>query len=167
MIKYIMIYVTKSPKETQELAGFLLGKFSKIISKKALVVALEGELGAGKTTLVQGLAKALKIKAKIKSPTFTLIKNYPITNYELRIRKVIRNPQSAIRKFNNLYHLDCYRLRDHKDLEILCSKEILNDPRNIVLIEWSDRVKKILPKKHIKIHIDHIDKNVRKIEVKS
>ena len=140
---------------------------------------MEGELGAGKTTFVQGLAKALRIKAKIKSPTFTLIKNYPITNYALRIKeaKKIRNSsfdklrtlslsngQFVIR--NNLYHLDCYRLRDHKDLEMLGLKEILNDSGNIVLIEWSDRVKKILPKNHIKIHIDHIDKNVRKITVR-
>ena len=142
-----MIYQTKSPKETQSLAGFLLGKIHK--HKGALVIALEGELGAGKTTFVQGLAKDLKIKAKIKSPTFTLMKSYKL--------KVI--------SYKLLYHLDCYRLRNHKDLSILGIKDILTNQENIVLIEWSDRVKKILPKNHIKIHIDHISKNERKITI--
>ena len=146
MLKFSMIYRTKSPKETQQLAGFLLEKFLKIKSNNALVVALEGELGAGKTTFVQGLAKALRIKAKVKSPTFNLMKHYKI-------------------KDKTLYHLDCYRLRDHKDLSILGIKDILSDSKNFVLIEWSERVKKILPKNHIKIHIDHIDKNIRKITV--
>jgi len=152
MIKYIMIYVTKSPKETQKLAGFLFGKINK--NKKTIVIALEGELGAGKTTFVQGLARFLKIKAKIKSPTFVLIKKYKIPGaYYL-------TPNTY------LYHLDCYRLHDHKDLAILGIKDILTNPDNIVLIEWSDRVKKILPKNHTKIHIDHIDKNTRKLTVK-
>lgn len=148
-----MIYLSKSPKDTEKLAGFFVKKYFKInlsaSGKKALVVALEGELGAGKTVFVKGVARALGIKAKIKSPTFTLIKKYPIPNKP--------KPKSY------LYHLDCYRLKDHHDLAVLGIKEILNDPKNLVLIEWSDRVKKILPKKHIKIHIDHIDKNTRKI----
>lgn len=160
-----MKYVTQSPKQTQILAGFLFAKILKKSHKNALVIALEGELGAGKTTFVQGLAKFLEIKEKIKSPTFNLIKYYSITDYGLRIKKSekIRNSQFAIRK---LYHIDCYRLRDHKDLLVLGIKDILGNSDNIILIEWADRVKKILPKKHIKIHIDHIDKNTRKIEVK-
>ena len=147
-----MIYLSKNYKETQKLAGSLVEKVaSSNNSKKALVIALEGELGAGKTTFVQGLAKALKIKAKVKSPTFVLIKKYKVR---------------ASKEFQYLYHLDCYRLRDHHDLETLGIKAILNNPDNLVLIEWSDRVKKILPKKHIKIHIDHISDKERKITIK-
>lgn len=149
-----MLYLSKSSKETENLAIFLLNKVLKlnpaITSKEALVVALEGELGAGKTVFVKGAAKALGIKGKIKSPTFTLIKKHPIF---------------LSKCFKFLYHLDCYRLRDHRDLAILGIGEILNDPQNLILIEWSDRVKKILPKKHIKIHIDHIGKATRKISV--
>lgn len=168
-----MVYLSKGPKETEKLAGFLLAPHLKTESKniargsqflsaglksnrkKALVIALEGELGAGKTVFVRGVTKALKIKAKIKSPTFTLAKKYklPVTNYQLPI--------------TSLYHFDCYRLRDHRDLKILGIQEILNNPENLVLVEWSDRVKKILPKNHIKIHIDHIDKNTRKIKITS
>ena len=169
-----MIYVTKSPKETQQLAGFLFtprlttddknnAKGNRLLSvglenrKKSLVIALEGELGAGKTVFAQGLAQALGIKAKIKSPTFTLMKKYSISSS--------RNFKFKILNYKFLYHLDCYRLRDHKDLSTLGIEDILANTENIVLIEWSDRVKKILPKKHIKIHIDHISKNERKITV--
>lgn len=151
-----MIKITINPKETEKLAGFLLEKFIEKNRKQALVIALEGELGAGKTVFVKGLAKALRIRSKIKSPTFTLIKSYglPRTSYELH---------GTSYKF--LYHLDCYRLRDHNDLESLGIKEILNNPDNIVVIEWSDRVKKALPEKYIKIHIDHISDTQRKLNI--
>lgn len=147
MVKFIMIYVTKSPKETEKLAGFFVKKYIKNDRIKAIVIALEGELGAGKTVFVKGVARALKINTKIKSPTFNLMKHYKLS-------------------YGILYHLDCYRLKDYRDLKILGIKEILKDSKNIILIEWSDRVKEILPKNHIKIHIDHIDKTTRKLIIK-
>ena len=155
-----MIYHSKSEKETQKIASNLALKLIK--SKIPVVITLEGELGAGKTTFVKGFAKALGIKAKIKSPTFVLMKYYPIMHYALRIKKTIRNPQSVIRK---LYHLDCYRVRDHKDLATLDLKSLFKSPDNIILIEWPERVSKILPKKLIKVHIDHISKSERKINI--
>jgi len=138
-----MIYVSKSVKDTQKTAANLIKKLKNLKVTGARVVALEGELGAGKTVFVKGLAKALKIKKEIKSPTFTIMKRY-----------------------GNLYHLDCYRLKNEKDLAVLGIEEIFKDPKNIVLIEWSDRVKKILPKKHIEVHIDHISAKDRKISIK-
>ena len=172
-----MIVITNSPKETRDLAGFLftphlnseinkmpedsrylsagLKKFTKVDSKSALIIALEGELGAGKTTFVKGLAKSLGGKSKIKSPTFVLIKKYPITK------------NNRFKKIKYLYHIDCYRLRDYRDLEALDIRNVFKDPQNMVLIEWSDRVNKILPKKYIKIHIDHVDENTRKIRIYS
>ena len=147
-----MEFRTKNSSETKNLSRFLLKKIARIKATKALVVALEGELGAGKTTFVQGLAKEFGIKNRIKSPTFNLMKRYFITRSDL--------------DFENFYHIDCYRLKDYKDLEILGIREILEDSRNIILIEWADRVKEILPKKCVKIHIDHIGKNERKISIK-
>lgn len=144
--------VTKGPKETQKLGHFLFKKISLSGRKNALVFSLEGELGAGKTTLVQGLAKILGIKSKVKSPTFTLMKKYLIP--------------SKLKPKRYLYHLDCYRLRDHRDLLAFGIKDILKDKDNVILIEWPEKIKKILPKKHIKIRIDHLDKNTRKISIK-
>ena len=146
-----MTHYSKSEKETQKIAGVLALKVIKY--KRPVVIALEGELGAGKTTFVKGFAKALGIKAKIKSPTFVLMKQYPILskNYNLKPK--------------TLFHLDCYRVRDHRDLATLDLKSLFESPDNIVLIEWSERVSKILPKKLIKVHIDHMDKNMRKIKI--
>lgn len=144
-------HLTKGPKETQKLGHFLFKKISLAGRKNALVIALEGELGAGKTTLVQGLAKILGIKSKIKSPTFTLMKKYKIPR---------------LQNSRYLYHLDCYRLKNHKDLLLFGIKDILKDKENVILIEWPERINKILPQKHIKISLEHIDKNTRKITIK-
>ena len=157
-----MIYKTKSPKETQKIASLLAEKIKKTANttRGALVVAMEGELGAGKTVFTQGFAKALKIKAKIKSPTFVLMKHYPIPDSGLRIKKTISNQQLTI---SNFYHLDCYRLKNYKDLLPLGVKEILKEPANIILVECAERVKPILPRNCIKVHIDHIGSKERKI----
>lgn len=142
-----MITKSKSPTETQEIAKKVAKRVAvKHGVKQAVVLALEGELGAGKTVFTQGFAKALGIKQKITSPTFVLMKPYKI-------------------KDHMLYHIDAYRLKDHRDLEALGVKELIKDPQNILLIEWSDRVSQILPKKHIKIHIDHLDQHTRKISI--
>ncbi len=146
-----MKHFTKGPKETQKLGYFLLNRIGLRRRRNAIVVSLSGDLGAGKTVLVRGLARILGIKSKIKSPTFTLMKKYKI-------------PRSKNSKF--LYHLDCYRLKNHKDLLVLGIDDILKDKENIVMIEWPERVKKILPKKHIKVSIDHVNENTRKISIK-
>ena len=145
--------ITKSPKETEKLGHFLLNKMSLHSQKNGLVILLSGELGAGKTLLVKGLARLLGIKTKVKSPTFTLMKKYKIA------------PGSKLKSKRYLYHLDCYRLRNHKDLLVHGIKDILKDKDNVVDIEWPERIKKILPKKHIKVQIDHVAKNQRKISI--
>ncbi|MBI2676767.1 MAG: tRNA (adenosine(37)-N6)-threonylcarbamoyltransferase complex ATPase subunit type 1 TsaE [Candidatus Yanofskybacteria bacterium] len=148
-----MKFLSKSPKETQKAAGVLAKKITrKTLQKRtALVLGLEGELGAGKTTFVKGFAKGLGLKNKISSPTFVLIKSYNL----------------KLTTYNNLFHIDAYRLKDHEDLIRLGIKEIFSNPKNLILIEWSDRVRKILPKNYLRIHIDHIDENERKIVIEN
>ena len=150
-----MTYNSNSPKQTQKIAASLAKKMLSTrvpLKRGSFVIALEGELGAGKTVFVQGFAKAMGIKSKIKSPTFNLMKHYKITKSN---------------HFKMLYHIDCYRLKDYKDLLLLGIKNILNSQDNIILIEWAERVKPILPKKHVKIHIDHVNSEARKIEIGS
>ncbi len=145
-----MIFKTKSAKETQKTAANLAQKtVNSKPFKHAHVFALEGELGAGKTTFVQGFAKALKIKQKITSPTFVLMRQHKL----------------EIGNWKLLIHVDAFRLRDWRDLVSLGIKDILADPENIILIEWAERVRPILPKKHTKIHIDHLDKTTRQISI--
>ena len=150
-----MEFVSKSEQETQKLAQIFAKEIVKnpLNKKKAIVIGLEGELGAGKTVFVKGFAKGLGIKDKITSPTFVLMKVY---NF--------KNKHSSEPRF--LFHFDCYRLKDYHDMVLLGAREFLADPRNIILVEWSDRVQKILPVRYIQVHIDHIDKKTRKVTVK-
>lgn len=140
-----MIFNSNSEKETHKIAGDLASRVVKL--QGPIIIALEGELGAGKTTFAKGFAKALGIKTKIKSPTFVLMKKYLIHNTRY------------------LIHIDCYRVRDHRDLATLDLGSLFKSPDNIILIEWPERIKKILPKKLIKVHIDHVDKNKRKVSI--
>ncbi|MEK7537023.1 MAG: tRNA (adenosine(37)-N6)-threonylcarbamoyltransferase complex ATPase subunit type 1 TsaE [Patescibacteria group bacterium] len=149
--------VTKSAKETKQIAAKLAGRLIKKRNRGALVVALEGELGAGKTTFIKGFSKALGIREKILSPTFVLIHKHKIINNKKRIKN---------KEFKNLYHIDCYRLKSGKDLLKLGIKEIFANPENIVLIEWADRAKKIVPKNAIWIYFSHLEKNTRRITIK-
>lgn len=149
-----MIKISKSPIATQKIAWDLAKKIRQLADSKppdkAIVIGLEGELGAGKTTFVKGFAKTLGIKEKITSPTFVIMKRYELRDMSYKF----------------LYHIDVYRLKDEKELIKLGIEEIFSDPQGIVLIEWADRVKKILPKNYISIHMDHISEKERKISIK-
>ena len=154
---------TNSSGQTKKIAGLLASVIAsrrRSNLKNALVLALSGDLGSGKTTFVQGFLRAAGIRKKITSPTFVLIKNYPITNYQLP-------------NYQNIHHIDCYRIKKPKELSGLGLKEILNNPENIVLIEWPGIIKKILPacagrpKDSIWIKFEHGEKaNKRVLEFK-
>ena len=142
---------TNSAKETQELGKVLAKEILKQdLNKTVMVLALRGDLGGGKTTFLQGFAKGLGVKKKILSPTFVIMKRFKIN----------------IKHFKNFYHIDYYRIKNEKDILELGLKEIISDPKNIVAIEWSERIKKILPKSTIIIKFDFIDKNKREIVFK-
>lgn len=96
---------------------------------QALIVALSGEFGAGKTTFVQGMAEALGVKEKVTSPTFVIEKAYELEH----------------QAFSRLIHIDAYRLKGSHELEVLGWKEIVRDPGNLILIEWPERVAACIP----------------------
>ncbi len=154
-------YFTNSFLETKKLAEklaekiLIIGKKNRASSDGALILALCGELGGGKTTFVQGFSKGLGIKEKILSPTFIIMKQF-------QIRKNLR-PNSQ--KFANLYHIDCYRIKKAKEILDLGFKEIISNPQNIVIIEWAERIKKILPENALIVTFKFIDKNKRKIVI--
>ena len=112
-------------------------------------MALKGNLGSGKTCFAQGLAKVLGIKKIITSPTFVLLKIY-LTKH--RIKK--------------LYHFDLYRIKNENELLDLGFEEILEKKDGIIVLEWPERVKKILPAKRININFKFIDENTRTITIK-
>ncbi len=123
--------------------------------KEATVLVCSGNLGAGKTTFAQAVALHLGIKERITSPTFVIQKTYKLSE---RAKK-----KSG---FSHFVHIDAYRLDGEKELETLHFKEIAEDPKNLVLIEWGERVKKILPASYKTIHFVFIDETTRKISFK-
>ncbi|OGZ32977.1 MAG: tRNA (adenosine(37)-N6)-threonylcarbamoyltransferase complex ATPase subunit type 1 TsaE [Candidatus Portnoybacteria bacterium RBG_13_41_18] len=148
------IFLTKSAEETQKVAGQILKDVLSVKNRKnAAVLALEGELGAGKTTFVQGLAKAMGIKEKITSPTFVILKRFTI--YDLRFKS----------EFENIFHIDCYRLDKPDELAELGFEEVLKDQKNLIVIEWADKVKSIIPKDAVWVKFEWVDENKRKIQI--
>lgn len=135
-------YTSKGFKQTQKLGEALAKKILKLgPQKRALVLILQGNLGGGKTTFLQGFAKGLGIKEKILSPTFVIMKKF-------------RMP--VLNGFKYFYHIDCYRIKSHKDIAQLGFKEIISNSENIVAVEWPERIKKVLPKDSIVIKFKYI-----------
>lgn len=137
---------TKTGKETQKI-GF---DFSQSL-KPGDVIALYGNLGSGKTTFVQGLAKGLGIKKRILSPTFVFVRSYDI--------KIKNRP-------GIFHHIDLYRIKNPNDVKSLDFDELFS-AQSIVAIEWADKIKAILPKNKIDIFFEAIDEKTRKISIGS
>ncbi|OGZ94165.1 MAG: tRNA (adenosine(37)-N6)-threonylcarbamoyltransferase complex ATPase subunit type 1 TsaE [Candidatus Sungbacteria bacterium RIFCSPLOWO2_02_FULL_47_9] len=148
-----MKFITKNKRETQKLARHLSGEFLKRSNpKKALVIALSGNLGAGKTTFAQWFAKPLGVKESVKSPTFVL----------MQIFKTGRTLPNGKRR---LVHIDTYRIKRPSDMLRIGLKDILKDPKNIILIEWAEKIKGLLPKDGTWIYFKHAGRNRRIIIV--
>jgi len=137
-------FTTNSAKETQKLAEIFAEKF-----KNGAIITLNGPLGAGKTTFVQGFAKKLGIKNKIISPTFVLMREYDLP-YE---------------KNAKLFHIDLYRLEGTHQIDSLGLSDLFENCKNIFLIEWAEKLV-INPKnKNIKVNFEYLSKNSRQITV--
>jgi len=150
-------YLTTAPRQTKKLGEILAKEVLKTkLKKTAFLIGLEGDLGGGKTTFLQGFAKGLGIKEKILSPTFVIMQRF----------KIRANSCSNSCKFANFYHIDCYRISKPKEILDLGLKEIISNPKNIVAIEWSDRVRKILPRGTLILKFQFANKNKRKIVIK-
>jgi tRNA threonylcarbamoyladenosine biosynthesis protein TsaE len=97
---------------------------------QATVVALSGDLGAGKTTFVQAAAAALGVAEPVRSPTFIIMQIFEI----------------PAGRFKRLIHIDAYRLKSLHELEVLGWNEIVADPENLIFIEWPEQVEGALPR---------------------
>jgi tRNA threonylcarbamoyladenosine biosynthesis protein TsaE len=118
---------------------------------RAALIALQGDLGAGKTTFVQALAKELGVTDTVQSPTYVLMKKYPVSHS----------------RFKTLIHIDAYRLNSAQEFAALRPEQFLHDPHALVCVEWPERVEGALPKPNlvIKFSSDNAAEGERFIEM--
>jgi len=128
--------------------------------KHAAVIALTGDLGSGKTTFVKGFAAGLGIRRRMVSPTFLIIKRYTIP--EGRQTKVKKMHEACLYRF--LFHIDAYRLKKPRELLSLGWREIAENPQHLVLIEWAEKVRSLLPKASAWIALRHRKEGERIIQ---
>ncbi len=114
---------------------------------RATVVGLYGDLGAGKTTFTQAVGEELGVGEKMTSPTFVIMKRFKIKDLGF--------------KFENLIHIDSYRLKSGEDLIRLGWNEIVTNPGNLILVEWADRITDILPEDRLEVRLTFIDEHTR------
>jgi tRNA threonylcarbamoyladenosine biosynthesis protein TsaE len=136
-LKLTKIYYSFSSEETKKLGEELAGEIKS--GKGAVVFALKGKLGAGKTTFVQGFFKGLGLKKRAPSPTFIIMHRHSLS----RARASVAAKGPA---FKNIFHVDAYRLKRDADFDMLGFGDIFADPHNIILIEWAERAWRLLPK---------------------
>lgn len=137
--------ITKNADETREWAR----KMARGM-KGGEIICLKGDLGAGKTTFSQGFLGELGAQGALTSPTFVVMKQYVLEDNFLNLK--------------NIYHIDTYRV-ESKDILDLGWEEIINDKRNIVLVEWPEKIKDIIPVSSIWINFEIVDEEKRKISV--
>jgi tRNA threonylcarbamoyladenosine biosynthesis protein TsaE len=140
-----MKIITNSEKETFDFAKSLAVK-----ARGGEVYALSGNLGAGKTVFTRGFAIGLGVKHNVNSPTFVLMKVYPVKKHQ------------TIKHF---CHIDAYRLKSSADLEAIGALDYFGKKDAICFIEWPENIKKLLKNNAIYIKISQKNNNIRTIKL--
>jgi len=135
-------FITHSAEETTELGRRLAAELAP-----PRLVVLSGDLGAGKTTLIKGIAEGFQAASQenVTSPTFTLIHEYRGADV-------------------NLYHVDLYRVDTQRELDTLALDDLL-DEESVVLIEWGEKFARFLRERDVEITIERLGENDRRIKV--
>ena len=144
IIPRVVIIPEVNPKE-KPLKSLTIG----LRKKGGELIALSGDLGAGKTAFTKGIAHYFKIKQRICSPTFVFMKVYDIPGNKL-IKKLV--------------HVDAYRIENSQNILSVGLQEYIGDKNVVTIIEWPENIEKFLPKNSVKINIEHRDENLRQIE---
>lgn len=117
-------------------------------SEYASVIALQGDLGAGKTAFTKALAHVLGVLEHVTSPTFVIMKSYAVPHHE---------------RFDTLTHIDAYRIEDSDELRVLGFIELLQDPKRLIVIEWPERIGELIPQSALTVQISITDTTARRI----
>ncbi|MCP3968619.1 MAG: tRNA (adenosine(37)-N6)-threonylcarbamoyltransferase complex ATPase subunit type 1 TsaE [Lentisphaerae bacterium] len=133
-------FSTSSVEATEEFAAKLAAE-----TKPGTVIALHGNLGAGKTVFSRGFARGLNITEPVSSPTYTIIQEYPLT------------------QGGWLFHLDLYRIEDENAALAFGVDEYLSEDQAFILVEWPERIQDLLPEETVHINIIHTGDETRDI----
>lgn len=128
-------YKSTSPKQTQGIACEIV---EGLLQQNKRIIGLYGDLGAGKTQFVKGVARCLGVEQVVNSPTFLIMKKYPTRHSKILF----------------LYHFDCYRIEDPQEMSLLQFNDIIQEQNAVVLIEWADKIENLLPHNAAKIHFE-------------
>jgi tRNA threonylcarbamoyl adenosine modification protein YjeE len=123
----------------EAVAREVLERLSAMPRTRASVLALSGDLGAGKTTLTQAIARILKVEPVVTSPTFVIEKSYPLSGAP----------------WERLIHIDAYRIDDDSELAVLGFAASCDDPRNLIVLEWPERVSGLVPHDALGVTLVH------------
>jgi len=127
----------------------IIEKAKSFKKNKATILTFSGDLGTGKTTLTKEIAKSLRVKKEVISPTFVIMKIYEIKD----------------NVWKKLIHIDAYRLEKEKSLEFMGWNKIISNKENLIIIEWPEMIKSHIPKDIISINLIHKDENTRIIRI--
>jgi tRNA threonylcarbamoyladenosine biosynthesis protein TsaE len=139
--------VSKSLSDTEIIAKDYLENELNGDQNKALVVCLSGDLGSGKTAFTQATCKILGVEGPVTSPTFVLEKRYKINHPE----------------FNELVHIDAYRLADGEEIRRIGWEELIKNPRRVIFLEWPEMVADVFTGQEKKINFKFLSENEREI----
>lgn len=141
-----MVKTTHDAEQTIDLAM----KFAQTL-QGGEIIALHGDLGAGKTTFVKGLAEELRVEEIITSPTFVVLKDYPA---KIKGKDI------------ELVHIDAYRSETIEDIKSVGFEDFMNRDDVVMIIEWPEKIAEILNENVINIYFEVVDEKTRKIEIK-
>lgn len=136
-------------EQLESLIDEVLGLLKRISHNGATVIALQGDLGAGKTTFVQALGRRLGVNEPITSPTFTILKSYETTDPD----------------FQTLLHMDAYRIDDELELGPLRFAELMATQKALFCIEWPEKITGALTAPHLTLQLTVIDENTRSAHI--
>jgi tRNA threonylcarbamoyladenosine biosynthesis protein TsaE len=129
--------IVKEEGELENVAHTLIDALP--LNAHASVLALTGDLGAGKTALTKAIGRVFGIREHITSPTFVIMKSYAISHHE---------------RFSTLTHIDAYRIESDDELRVIGFSELLRESKQLVVIEWPERVHNVVPEYALAVSID-------------
>ena len=139
------VIVTSNENETMAAGGELAKEILRIQSDRSIIVFLEGELGAGKTTFTKGILKGLDYQELVKSPTYNLVEIHETKNHKV-------------------FHFDLYRISEPIELEEIGIEEYLKELGSVSIFEWPKNGEAVLPSPdfHIQISYKDTDQNSKR-----